>query len=68
MPPTGPPGEELPPACPDCPICGGTLEVVYNRFNQRVSVCQDCHSGLTVPYSAWEVLRLKREKKWKGDS
>ena len=59
----GPPGQ-LEPACPHCPICGGTLEVVYDRFNQRVSVCRDCQSGLTVPSSAWEVLRLKREKKW----
>jgi hypothetical protein len=64
MPPVGPHGEELKPTCPDCPICGGTLEIVYNRFNQQVSVCKDCHSGLTVPSSAWEVLRLKREKKW----
>ena len=65
--PTGPPGNEPTPACPDCPICGGSLEVVYDRFNQRVSVCKDCHSGLTVPSSAWEVLRLKREKKWRTE-
>jgi hypothetical protein len=43
------------------------LELVYDRFNQRVSVCKDCHSGLTVPSSAWEVLRLKREKKFKAE-
>lgn len=49
---------------PGCPVCGGIMEVVYNRFNQRVTVCKDCHSSLTVPSSAWEVLRLKREKKW----
>jgi len=61
--PTGPPGEDLIPGCADCPVCGGTLEVVYHRYNQRVSVCKDCQSGLTVPSSAWEVLRLKREKK-----
>ena len=67
MPPVGPDGEALKPACPDCPICGGTLEIVYNRFNQQVSVCKDCHSGLTVPSSAWEVLRLKREKKWQAE-
>jgi hypothetical protein len=54
------------PGRPDCPICGGDLEVVYDRSNQRVFVCKDCHSGLTVPQSAWEVARLKREKKWHG--
>ena len=67
MAPAGPPGHELDPACPHCPICAGTLEVVYDRFNQRVSVCKDCQSGLTVPSSAWEVLRLKREKKWQTE-
>ena len=67
MPLMGPHGEELSPACPDCPICGGALEIVYNRFNQQVSVCKDCHSGLTVPSSAWEVLRLKRQKKFQPE-
>jgi hypothetical protein len=60
----GPRGDDLSPSRPDCPICGGALEIVYNRFNQQVFVCKDCHSGVTVPSSAWEVLRLKREKKW----
>lgn len=40
------------------------MELVYDRFSQRVCVCTDCHSGVTVPASAWDVLRLKREKKW----
>jgi uncharacterized protein YbbK (DUF523 family) len=39
------------------------MELVYDRHNQRVCVCADCHSGLTVPSSAAEVARLKREKK-----
>jgi hypothetical protein len=50
--------------CPTCPICQGTMELVYDRLNQRVCVCTDCHSGVTVPISAMEVLKLKREKKW----
>ena len=60
--PTGFPGEDLMHACPDCPICGGTFEVVYNRHNQLVSVCKDCQAGLTIPSTAWDVLRLKRRK------
>ena len=60
--PTGPQGQDIK-AFPDCPVCGGTFEVVYNRLSQRVSVCKDCHTGLTIPSSAWDVLRLKREKK-----
>lgn len=40
------------------------MELVYDRFNQRVCICADCHSGITVPSSAYEVVRLKRENKW----
>ena len=40
------------------------MELIYDRFNQRVCVCVECHTGITIPSSAYEVLRLKREKKW----
>ena len=40
----GPPGHELP-DCPACPICNGKMELVYDRINQQVCVCTDCHSG-----------------------
>ena len=40
------------------------MELVYDRFNQRVCICTECHSGITVPSSAYEVVRLKRENKW----
>jgi hypothetical protein len=52
------------PALASCPICEGQMEVVYARNNQQVTVCMDCHSGLTVPGSAWEVVRIKREARW----
>jgi len=45
---------------PTCPICGGRMEVVYNRSQQIVAVCVDCHSGVTIPAKAREVVRLKR--------
>jgi len=35
------------------------MELVYDRFNQQVCVCVDCHSGLTIPAAAWEVQRQK---------
>lgn len=44
-----------------CPICSGTMETVYLRHHQRVVVCVDCQSGLTVPTTAWEVARIKRD-------
>ena len=56
--PEAPPGDY--PPCPHCPICGGKMELVYDRFNQQVCVCTDCHSGLTIPAQAWEIQRRKR--------
>ena len=50
-------------ALTSCPVCDGTMEVVYSRNNQHVSVCADCHSGLTVPGTAWDIARVKREAK-----
>jgi ssDNA-binding Zn-finger/Zn-ribbon topoisomerase 1 len=46
-----------------CPICEGQMEVVYHRNNQQVVVCTDCHSGLSVPSAAWDIVRRKRESK-----
>jgi hypothetical protein len=51
-------------AFPPCPICAGRVDIVYDRFHQRVGVCVDCHASMTVPSSSWEVARLKREGKW----
>ena len=45
-----------------CPICGGQMETVYNRHQQRVCVCKECQSGVTIPASAWHVARMKRAK------
>ena len=40
------------------------MEVVYARNKQQVSVCTDCHSGITIPAAAWDIVRIKRESKW----
>ena len=45
-----------------CPVCDGRMEVVYARNNQQVSVCVDCHTGLTIPAFAWDILRAKHAK------
>ena len=47
-----------------CPLCEGNMEVVYHRHGQQVIVCADCHTGVTVPASAWNIARVKREAKW----
>jgi hypothetical protein len=44
-----------------CPICDGRMELVYDRHHQKVVVCVDCQSGLTIPGAAWEIARIKRE-------
>ena len=48
---------------PFCPICRGKMELVYDRPNQKVCVCTDCHSGLNVPQAAWQIAKRKREGK-----
>ena len=55
------------PPCPDCPICDGKMELVYDRFNQQVCVCTDCHSGLTIPVTAWEIKNRKRSGTQKSE-
>jgi len=42
------------------------MELVYDRPGTKVCVCVDCHSGLTVPATAWEVANMKREFIEKG--
>jgi hypothetical protein len=42
-----------------CPICGGTMEAVYTRAHQKVCVCVDCHTSITVPTAAWNVKAEK---------
>ena len=42
-----------------CPICGGSMESVYSRIHQKVCVCSDCHTSITVPAAAWDVSRAK---------
>lgn len=46
-----------------CPICAGRMEKVYEQFHQRVFVCVECHSGLTIPATAWNVARMKRSQR-----
>ena len=46
-----------------CPVCDGRMEMIYSRGHQDVSVCADCGSDLTVPTTAWEVLKRKQQKK-----
>lgn len=49
-----------------CPLCGGEMETVYDRGHQKVCVCKDCHCGVTVPASAWEIARVKRKANKEG--
>jgi uncharacterized protein YbbK (DUF523 family) len=37
------------------------MELVYDRHNQQVYVCTECHVGLTIPATAWDVARRKRD-------
>ena len=55
-----PPGDATP-TLPRCSICEGTMVLAYYRYQQKVCVCTDCHSSLTIPGSAWDVASHKRE-------
>jgi len=46
-----------------CPICGGAMEAVYSRAHQKVCVCSDRHTSITVPSAAWDVSRMKNERR-----
>ena len=43
-----------------CPICTGHMEAVYSRTHQKVCVCIDCHTSITVPAGAWQVKAGKQ--------
>jgi ribosomal protein L37AE/L43A len=54
--------EQLPDLCeviPTCPLCGGRMELVYDRPSTKVCVCVDCHSSFTVPAKAWAVAMAR---------
>jgi hypothetical protein len=38
-----------------CPLCGGKMEMAYDRPTTKVSACAECHTSVTVPASAWDV-------------
>jgi hypothetical protein len=42
-----------------CPICAGVMEAVYTRAHQKVCVCMDCHTSITVPAAAWTIKAAK---------
>jgi hypothetical protein len=42
-----------------CPVCRGKMELVYDRPTTNVFICTDCHSGVTVPASAWVLARRR---------
>jgi ssDNA-binding Zn-finger/Zn-ribbon topoisomerase 1 len=62
--PDGDPQPDAEQTVSTCPVCDGRMELVYDRHHQKVVVCVDCQSGLTVPQHAWEIARIKRETKW----
>lgn len=50
------------PHFPRCPVCAGTMELVYSRFGENVVVCIDCQTGLTIPRKAWEIAEVKKRQ------
>jgi hypothetical protein len=44
----------------ECPICGGLMELVYDRPETKVCACVECQTEITVPTRAWELASSKR--------
>jgi hypothetical protein len=44
-----------------CPVCGGTMILVYQRWALQVCVCRDCYAGIYIPHDAWDIARRKHE-------
>lgn len=39
------------------------MEAVYSRAHQKVCVCSDCRTSITVPSAAWDVRnRVDRQR------
>jgi hypothetical protein len=55
------PQADTPLQIPDCSICTGKMVLAYDRYQQKVCVCTDCHTSITIPGSAWDVATHKRE-------
>ena len=45
-----------------CPVCGGKMSVVYERFALKVCVCPDCFAGIYIPSEAWDVAKRKHAR------
>ena len=48
---------------PACSICQGKMVLAYDRYQQKVCVCTDCHTSITIPGSAWHVATEKRDSR-----
>ena len=55
------PQGETPRKIPACSVCDGQMVLAYDRYQQKVCVCTDCHTSITIPGSAWHVAIDKRE-------
>lgn len=45
---------------PACSICEGRMVLAYDRYQQKVCVCTDCNTSISIPGSAWGVASDKR--------
>ena len=50
-------------AVPICPIFGGKMELVYDRPTAKVCVCENCHTGISVPAKAWAIAVARAAEK-----
>jgi hypothetical protein len=57
---------DKPPETPDlcevipCPVCGGRMEMAYDREPLKICVCLNCLTSVSVPAEAWRAMEERR--------
>lgn len=47
-----------------CPVCGGEVEKVGEQHTRSLFSCKECLCDVSVPSTAWDIARVKRQRKW----
>ena len=49
---------------PICPVCSSLMQQSYHGDGQHLFACDTCLTTVTVPFSAWAIALVNRQRKW----
>jgi hypothetical protein len=58
------PPSELSALALSCPVCGGAMTRTFDRNRRSWFACAECECEVSVPPTAWDMARRKREQRW----